>query len=193
MNSSPEKVIPLVYIDEMRLAEYSKENPLKILYYELEPENEEDKVAFVGISNWKLDSSKSNRGITISRNDLDLEDLKETALTIFSTYPNDDDNYEEIKDALSISYHEYKKVVRNEYREFDGFHSTRDFYHLIKNIAKNLENKYRPDNQIIFEIIENSINRNFSGFFKSQEIFKKLFSNNFKQMELNWQRNKVNI
>jgi hypothetical protein len=29
----------------------------------LEPENEEDKVAFVGLSNWALDASKMNRGI----------------------------------------------------------------------------------------------------------------------------------
>jgi hypothetical protein len=29
----------------------------------LEPENEEEKVAFIGISDWALDASKMNKGI----------------------------------------------------------------------------------------------------------------------------------
>ncbi len=39
----------------MGLAEDSPENPLKVLHAELE--KEEDKVAFLGLSNWTLDLS----------------------------------------------------------------------------------------------------------------------------------------
>ena len=81
-----ERVISLVFFDEMGLAEISKNNPLKVLHSELEPELECDKVAFVGISNWKLDASKSNRGIFIGRPDLDEEDLIITAKTIAEFY-----------------------------------------------------------------------------------------------------------
>ena len=81
-----ERVISLVFFDEMGLAEISKNNPLKVLHSELEPELECDKVAFVGISNWKLDASKSNRGIFIGRPDLDEEDLIITAKTIAESY-----------------------------------------------------------------------------------------------------------
>jgi hypothetical protein len=45
------------------LCEKSEHNPLKVLHSLLEPENEEEKVAFIGISNWALDASKMNRGI----------------------------------------------------------------------------------------------------------------------------------
>lgn len=57
----------VVVIDEIGLAELSEHNPLKVLHALLEPEFESDRVAFIGISNWSLDASKMNRGITISR------------------------------------------------------------------------------------------------------------------------------
>ena len=51
--------ISMIFFDEMGLAEYSPNNPLKVIHSELEYDlNEGDnKVAFVGISNWKLDAS----------------------------------------------------------------------------------------------------------------------------------------
>ena len=55
--------IVLVILDEIGLAEISPHNPLKVLHSLLEP----PKVAFVGISNWSLDASKQNRGITLSK------------------------------------------------------------------------------------------------------------------------------
>ena len=52
----------MIFFDEMGLAEYSPNNPLKVIHSELEYDlNEGDnKVAFVGISNWRLDASKMN-------------------------------------------------------------------------------------------------------------------------------------
>ena len=61
------KIIPMIFFDEMGLAEYSPYNPLKIIHSELEYDlNEGDnKVAFVGISNWELDAAKMNNALPV--------------------------------------------------------------------------------------------------------------------------------
>ena len=64
-------------IDEIGLAELSPYNPLKVLHSYLE----RFEVAFVGISNWALDDSKRNRGISLSKPDPKIDDLKESALS----------------------------------------------------------------------------------------------------------------
>ena len=87
-NKNNEKIISLIYFDEMGLAEHSPNNPLKVIHSELEyDQNEDDKqVAFVDISNWNLDAAKMNRGISISIPEPDEEDNKETAYTIGNSY-----------------------------------------------------------------------------------------------------------
>ena len=62
-------------MDEIGLAEISPNKPLKVLHGILEP----PQVSVVGISNWSLDASKMNRGITQSRPDPDNNDLLESA------------------------------------------------------------------------------------------------------------------
>ena len=59
INNNDQLVI--VFMDEMGLAEISENNPLKVMHSELE--NEENKISFVGISNWFIDASKMNRVI----------------------------------------------------------------------------------------------------------------------------------
>ena len=63
-------IISLVFIDEIGLCEISPLNPLKVLhsFLELDYKNKknEEKIAFVGISNWRLDASKMNRGIYLN-------------------------------------------------------------------------------------------------------------------------------
>ena len=54
------KIIPLVFFDEMGLAERSSNNPLKVIHFLLEKDTN-DSVPFLGTSNWKLDASKINR------------------------------------------------------------------------------------------------------------------------------------
>ena len=54
-------MIPVLFFDEMGLAEISDNNPLKILHSELEYDESDKTVAFVGISNWALDVSKQNK------------------------------------------------------------------------------------------------------------------------------------
>lgn len=80
--------IALIYFDEMGLAEYSPNNPLKVIHSKLEFDetNNKEKVAFVGISNWILDASKMNRGIHISVSGPNKDDNIETALAIADSY-----------------------------------------------------------------------------------------------------------
>lgn len=81
-NENKDSIISMIYFDEMGLAEIAKSNPLKVIHSQLEYDENKDKVAFVGISNWVLDASKMNRGIYLSIPESDLEDLQLTAITI---------------------------------------------------------------------------------------------------------------
>ncbi|CAG8821908.1 14406_t:CDS:2, partial [Dentiscutata erythropus] len=58
-------VISVVLLDEVGLAETSPHNPLKVLHALLEPNYPSDgpAVSVVGISNWRLDNSKSSRAL----------------------------------------------------------------------------------------------------------------------------------
>lgn len=52
-------------IDEIGLAEYSPDNPLKVLHSKLELT--QNKYSVVAISNWRLDDAKSSRFLICSR------------------------------------------------------------------------------------------------------------------------------
>ena len=107
------EIISTVYFDEMGLAEISKNNPLKVIHSELEYDENKDKVAFIGISNWPLDASKMNRGIHLSITESDEEDLILTALEIAKSYDiRLEQDYKEYYKNLALSYFEYKKVTR---------------------------------------------------------------------------------
>ena len=183
-------IISLIYFDEMGLAEHSPHNPLKVIHAELEYDhNENDKqVAFVGISNWNLDAAKMNRGISISIPEPDEEDNKETAFTIGNSY---DEvmarNYKNFFENLGKSYYNYKQYLKQKHSN-DGkedFHGNRDFYHLVKNSARNMidkQNEKALNDASLLECAIDSIERNFSGIqFEennkkaSLEIFKEIF------------------
>jgi len=77
--------INLVFFDEMGLAERSSNNPLKIIHFLLE-KDEENSVPFLGISNWRLDAAKINRALNLSITDYDVQDLEDTAIAIAKAY-----------------------------------------------------------------------------------------------------------
>ena len=91
--------LSVILFDEMGLAEISPNNPLKVLHSELDGKQE---VGFVGISNWTLDASKMNRGIHLSIQEPDLNDLILTANIIAN------DIYYEIENIDS-----YKTMINN--------------------------------------------------------------------------------
>ena len=191
-------IISMVFFDEMGLAEYSPNNPLKVIHYQLDYDliKEKNPVAFVGISNWKLDSAKMNRGIFISIPDPDKEDVKDTAFTIgksfdfFLAEKNKDFFYN-----LGEIYFNYKEYLKKEYHldRKEDFHGNRDFYHLIKNCSQNLLIKYNKNKDInendLIEIGLNSIERNFGGItfndITSVEKVKYFFKEKYPSFEIN--------
>ena len=108
----------VICIDEMGLAEISENNPLKVLHSELE--TEENKISFVGISNWFIDASKMNRVIYNIVQDPDQEDIIETGKEIAKSYENNEDNfiekYGDIIIRLSKAYYKFinKKKEEND-------------------------------------------------------------------------------
>ena len=181
--------IPAVFFDEMGLAENSVNNPLKVIHSQLEYDENEHKVAFIGISNWVLDSSKMNRGISLLIPQPDLNDLIDTAKKIAQSYDkNILERYDSFFEILSKTYYNYKDKIKN--TKYEDFHGNRDFYHLIKIAAKKivkyeeskknkkiLENKADNsyENKIIEEICISSLERNFGGFNNSINIIKDIF------------------
>ena len=186
------KIISMIYFDEMGLAEHSPNNPLKVIHSELEYDLNEGKkkIAFVGISNWRLDASKMNRGLYLSIPQPDLEDLKQTAQTIAESYNIQlAQKHKDLFENLAITYHDYKKKL-SQYNKKEDFHGSRDFYHLIKNAMRNLlniamnEKKIEIDEHIKGAIGIDSLERNFGGLeFEdgktSLEIIKIIFKNKY--------------
>ena len=168
-DKNKEEVISMIYFDEMGLAEHSPNNPLKVIHSELEYDlNEGDKkVAFVGISNWALDASKMNRGLFLSIPEPEKEDAKFTSFTIGESYDSTLANtYKSVYESLGEIYYDYKQYLMLQFNDgFEDFHGNRDFYHLVKNVARNIvkENTNSlSQNQKNF-FIKKSIERNFAG------------------------------
>ena len=185
-NNKNKNIISTVYFDEMGLAEISKNNPLKVIHSQLEYDENEDKVAFIGISNWTLDASKMNRGIHLSIPEPNENDLQTTAKIIAESFEDEKtnkiyENYFELFQNLVDSYIKYKNYL-NEINDgiYKDFHGNRDFYNLIKIAAKKLKHNINNNinfnfnfEQFAFECIE----RNFGGLEFSIKKFKQFYKN----------------
>ena len=194
-----ENNISMIYFDEMGLAEHSPHNPLKVIHAELEyDQNEGDnKIAFVGISNWALDASKMNRGISISIPEPNEEDNSETSLTIGKSYNEHlAERYKKFYENLGLIYFEYKNYLKEKLNANgkEDFHGNRDFYHLVKNASKNMiikEDNHELNDDTLLECGISSIERNFGGLqFKdmdkktSLEIIKEIFKKRYPNIEV---------
>ena len=178
--------IYLVLMDEMGLAELSPNNPLKVTHFELEREGD-DKVPFVGITNWALDASKMNRVIYIVVQDPDEDDLILTAKEIVYSYGNYNDNYYnkygQIFNNLAKAYYDFIKNKKEKNDENKYFHGSRDFYCLIKNVISDIiKNKEKLEDiggenekDILLKICMKNIERNFGGLDCSVLDFKSKF------------------
>ena len=72
--------LTVLLLDEVGLAEFSPDMPLKVLHYMLI----DPPIAIVGISNWALDSSKMNRAICLQRPEPSESDIMLTGENIVS-------------------------------------------------------------------------------------------------------------
>ena len=183
--------IVMVYIDEMGLAEISKNNPLKVIHSELEMNFdfekynfgfnsfiEHSKVAFLGISNWSLDASKMNRAVFNIVQEPDLKDLKKMAVEISSSISEKISvKYIAFFDRLSKAYYEYIEQKKRDNRMDSNFHGLRDFYNLIKGTSRKLisidKNELLSENEdYLNDIAMKNIERNFGGLKTSVVDFK---------------------
>ncbi len=123
-------------IDEIGLCECSPDNPLKILHSLLEP----PEVAFIGISNWKLDASKMNRGISLCRPPNSTVDLLETAKSISEQVNGKVSTVLELYYGMLVEvYEKYLEELQKHKKEQANFHGLRDFYFTIKYLIKELK------------------------------------------------------
>jgi len=117
----------VLVFDEIGVAELSPHNPLKVLHKYLD--DKEYPAAFVGISNWRLDDSKSNRAILIGRPDLDYVDALLTSQEIFEeTGVRVDHTTVGVKidqcfQFLSKTYAEFIEKQEKEFRNISDFPS----------------------------------------------------------------------
>ena len=188
----------VVFFDKMGLAEHSPNNLLKIILSQLEYDLNEGnrKIAFVGISNRSLDASKMNRGIYLSIPEPEEDDLKITSYTIGESYDETlAKENKELYENLGLGYYKYKSFLKKEHN-LDGkdeFHGNRDFYHLVKHIARNITNLgiKQIDKHILEIISHESIERNFGGLqfndlnkTTSIEKFKIIFSQYYENLKI---------
>lgn len=174
------RFVSVVILDEVGLAEDSPGLPLKVLHPYLEDgtarfqsdEQEvkrEERIAFVGISNWALDAAKMNRGIMVTRCSPNHEELLKSAEGI-SGMVNDPslranlrskfEHLAEMYSRICSKQEQLSGMCRDGIKEFFGL---RDFYTLIKMLCwKCIENHAAPTK----EDLRHAILRNFSGYEK---------------------------
>lgn len=171
------KFASVVVLEEIGLAEDAPGLPLKVLHPYLEdgtaglnPEDmeikPEERVAFIGISNWALDPAKMNRGIMVTRCPPEPQELIKSAHGIANMVKDDFIRSELTKsfDALATMYQNIcsKQEESGDDREEEGreFFGLRDFYTMIKTLCwKCIDNGAPPSP----EDYRHEILRNFSG------------------------------
>ena len=173
--------ISTLYFDEMGLAEHSPHNPLKVIHSELEyDKNEGDKqIAFIGVSNWSLDSSKMNRGLIINIPDPNEADIKTTSISIAKSYFGEklENNIKLFFENLGSCYYKYKQDFKknNSIKIYEDFHGNRDFYHLIKypaiKIKEAIKNKQIIDDKYLTNLSIKGFERNFGGLIMNEDKF----------------------
>ena len=170
-------IISLVFIDEIGLCEISPFNPLKVLHSFLELDyknkNSDEKIAFVGISNWKLDASKMNRGfyLNVFSPESNINDMINTAFEISKIYNKSfiqEDKNKNLINHLVKSIFKYKNGLNSSKDKNKNFHGTRDFYYLIKTLVRNIIKKQNTNFNIYDEIFF-AIESNYNGLFKNNE------------------------
>ncbi|GBB96188.1 hypothetical protein RclHR1_00270034 [Rhizophagus clarus] len=157
-------VISVVLLDEVGLAETSPFNPLKVLHSLLEPSYPATgpTVSVIGISNWRLDNSKSSRALLVQRPQFSLDDLVDTAERLLNTriigY-----GQRGALEPLARAYLDYEKHGQT----LPNFHGLRDYYALVKRLSLD---EMTPEN------IQMALARNFGGT-ENSKLYGKYFGN----------------
>ncbi|CAG8596276.1 6964_t:CDS:10, partial [Paraglomus occultum] len=161
----------VVLLDGVGLAETSPFNPLKVLHALLEPSYPKDgpEVSIIGISNWRLDNSKSSRALLVQRPQLSKEDLVETALSLLlkGERKSSIDMSNRKIENLTAAYTDYKKN-----QKYPNFHGLRDYYALVKSLSRG---------KLTMDSIQLALARNFGGTDQMKAICEDYFGNVLKE------------
>lgn len=108
-------------------------------------EIEKKTIAFVGVSNWRLDVSKSNRMIFVARPKMGLEDLVDTSKSMLeshlkkmniasSQYPENRESLDQIFEIIAQVYTTFREYQIKKSQDDKNMHGSRDYYYLIRHI-----------------------------------------------------------
>ncbi|CAG8540805.1 10279_t:CDS:10, partial [Racocetra persica] len=119
-------------------------------------------VSVVGISNWRLDNSKSSRALLVQRPKFGIEDLTLTAKMLL-------DNDKKAKNKIDTSilrqlakaYLDYEKN-----QKYKNFHGLRDYYALVKSLS---------GSDLTMQSLELGLIRNFGGTDQTKLICENYF------------------
>ena len=173
-----------VVLEEVGLAEDSPLLPLKVLHPLLEDssygsedvqdlqesppkpkivDENEKRVAFIGISNWSLDPAKMNRGIMVSRGDPGIDELIVSARGICESSVLQETSPKGVGRyiiGLAEAYHFLtSKRIHRHSSERSDYYGLRDFYSLIKMLVF-ICDELTPINR---SILRHAVLRNFGG------------------------------
>ncbi|CAG8447585.1 8222_t:CDS:10, partial [Acaulospora morrowiae] len=167
-SSKENPVTSVVLLYKVGLAETSSHNPLKVLHALLEPplgsKDDVPAVSVIGISNWRLDNSKSSRALLVQRPLFAESDLIDTAKRLLDGIKRFD-NIDLFLKRLADSYIRY---IKNQI--FANFHGLRDYYFLVKSIKSMCNNNQKPNVQL-------ALARNFGGTDNMEELCTIYFQN----------------
>ncbi|POG65439.1 hypothetical protein GLOIN_2v424565 [Rhizophagus irregularis DAOM 181602=DAOM 197198] len=158
-------VASVVLLDEVGLAETSPFNPLKVLHSLLEPSypDTEPTVSVIGISNWRLDNSKSSRALLVQRPQFNLNDLVDTAERLLNERAIASGQRGALR-PLAKAYSNFEKHGQSS----SNFHGLRDYYALVKRLSLN---EMTPEN------IQMALARNFGGTDNHVKLCDQYFGN----------------
>ncbi|ETO20718.1 hypothetical protein RFI_16499, partial [Reticulomyxa filosa] len=165
----------VLVLDEVGLAEQSKHRPLKVLHQLLEEEDR--KIAFIGLSNWKLDAAKMNRVVLHQVMQPNQKELEQTAQEIISSgeeTPASCVLVAKIPQMASL-YDSIMKDHDSSPFKFDFF-GYRDFYSLCSYLKYCVEIRKDVSKDVLIE----AVMRNFGGMTKEQTesfLFPKISKN----------------
>ena len=177
--------LPVLLLEEIGHADLSPYAPLKCLNRIIDTgyllsSGESVQIMVIGLSNYKIDSAKLNRGILIVRDELNRTEKETTAFQIFSLTSKSYFSNKMDPDLLEKQIQQYYKIIKNCSNNYEEclfllpryqdrhFFGLRDFYGMIRSIST-----FQLNDRLL------SISRNFSGLQNSSSAFFETFCSVF--------------
>ncbi|CAK9021977.1 unnamed protein product [Durusdinium trenchii] len=145
----------VLLLDEVGLAEFSPDMPLKVLHGILA---EPGTVAVVGLSNWRLDPAKMNRSVCLARPDPDSAEVGRTGAGLLSELSDDKTKKDAPAWLASLSEAFWSVFADQGARDWLGM---RDYYGFVRAVRDGCLRA--KTEQPTHEILSFAIQRNFGG------------------------------